>query len=74
MILQNDDYDKVDKLKQTLDDLSIREINKAVPLVEKKSFASGFAIYDHRRDTCFGDVFKRADEAMYENKKMLKSL
>jgi diguanylate cyclase (GGDEF)-like protein len=74
IILQNDDYEKIDKLKQTVDDLSIREINKDVPLFEKKSFASGFAVYDHRRDTSFCDVFKRADQAMYENKKMLKSL
>ena len=74
IILQNDDYEKIDKLKQMLDELSIKEINKDVPLFEKKSFASGFAVYDYRRDTCFCDVFKRADQAMYENKKMLKSL
>ena len=73
-ILQNDDYDKIEQVKKTLEDFAVSEIKKDIPLVEKKSFASGFAVYDSKHDTCFGDVFKRADEAMYENKKMLKSL
>ena len=73
-ILQNDDYDKLEQLKLSLEELAVSEIKKDISLVEKKSFASGFAIYDSKCDTNFGDVFKRADEAMYENKKMLKSL
>lgn len=73
-ILQNDDFEKLEQLKQKLEEFALSEIKKDIPLVEKKSFASGFAIYDSKHDTSFGDVFKRADEAMYENKKMLKSL
>ena len=35
--------------------------------------ACGMADYDSEKDTCFSDVFQRADEFMYENKKNLKS-
>ncbi|MBR4747821.1 MAG: GGDEF domain-containing protein, partial [Desulfovibrio sp.] len=35
--------------------------------------ASGMAEFDSW-DKCFADVFNRADQAMYENKKMLKSV
>ena len=55
-------------------DICVEEITKAVPLSEKKSFAAGFAIYDMEHDHIFGDVMKRADVEMYQNKKMLKNL
>ena len=35
--------------------------------------ASGFSRFDPNTDTCFADVFKRADKAMYENKRKLKT-
>ena len=35
--------------------------------------AAGSAVYNKDTDTCFDDVFNRADKAMYENKKMLKA-
>lgn len=73
-ILQSDDYDNLDLIKQRINDICVEEITKAVSLREKKSFAAGFAIYDSTKDHCFGDVMKRADVEMYENKKMLKSL
>lgn len=73
-ILQNDDYENIERLKQIVDDVTRSEITKDCPLVEKKSFAAGFAVYDSTTDTCFNDVIKRADTEMYENKKMLKSL
>ena len=73
-ILQNDDYENIERLKQIVDDVTRSEITKDCPLVEKKSFAAGFAVYDSTSDKCFNDVMKRADTEMYENKKMLKSL
>ncbi len=73
-ILNSDDYDNLERIKMIVDDLSRSEMLKPCTLAEKKSFATGFAVYDSTIDTCFADVFKRADEAMYENKKMLKSL
>ena len=35
--------------------------------------ASGMAVYDPGTDRYFSDVFERADQEMYENKKNLKS-
>ena len=38
------------------------------------SIAKGFARYDSGKDTNFMDVFNRADDAMYENKRKIKGL
>ena len=73
-ILQSDDYDNIELIKRSLLDICVDEITKAVPLSQKKSFAAGFAVYDKETDKNFGDVMKRADIEMYENKKMLKNL
>lgn len=35
--------------------------------------AIGFARFDPSKDMCFADVFKRADDAMYENKRKIKT-
>lgn len=40
---------------------------------EKVSIASGMSVFFPKGDRCFQDVFKRADEAMYKNKKRIKS-
>ena len=73
-LLQSDDYDNLERIKQIVDDFTRNEITKSCTLAEKKSFAAGFAIYDSTTDKTFNDVMKRADTEMYENKKMLKSL
>jgi GGDEF domain-containing protein len=36
------------------------------------SIAKGIAEFDPARDTQFSDVFKRADNTMYKNKKNMK--
>ena len=36
------------------------------------SIASGFAMFGADQDRCLNDVFKRADKAMYENKRKIK--
>lgn len=41
---------------------------------EQLQVACGVAHYDRNTDTQYMDVFNRADDAMYENKKMLKGL
>ena len=73
-ILQSDDYDNLELIKRSITDICVEEMTKAVSLSEKKSFAAGFAVFDASHDTCFGDVMKRADVEMYQNKKMLKKL
>ena len=37
------------------------------------SIAKGFARYDSKKDSNFIDVFNRADDAMYENKRQIKA-
>ena len=73
-VLQTDDYENLEKIKKELLEFSIAEMKKECSLTEKKSFASGFAVYNPSTDKSFIDVMKRADVEMYENKKMLKSL
>jgi GGDEF domain-containing protein len=36
------------------------------------SIARGYALFDSEKDLRFNDVFKRADNAMYENKRKTK--
>ena len=38
------------------------------------SIARGFSTFDAEKDRCFNDVFKRADNAMYENKRENKNV
>ena len=38
------------------------------------SIARGFAMFELDKDVCFNDVFKRADNAMYENKRKNKKI
>ena len=38
------------------------------------SIARGFAMFEPDKDLCFNDVFKRADNAMYENKRKNKKV
>ena len=74
IIIQNEDLLNYDDLKMLVDDFTLSEIKKDGSIIDKNSFAAGFAVYDSTKDKCFADVFKRADAEMYENKKMLKSL
>lgn len=73
-ILQSDDYDALSTLKTEVINFSKTEIQKSCPLIEKRSFSAGFAVYDAKTDRSFGEVMKRADTEMYETKKMLKDL
>ncbi len=73
-ILQSDDYDNLEQIKCLVSEITEAEMKKPVSLFEKKSFAAGFAVFDCEKDHCFGDVMKRADIEMYNNKRLLKSL
>ena len=73
-ILQSDDYDNLDKIKEAFNKFAINEIKSEGTLFDKRSFSAGFAVYDNNRDRCFNDVMKRADVEMYHNKQMLKNL
>ena len=53
-------------------ELFMLEKNEALQPWEKVSAAIGFAEYDKTKDTNVADVFKRADQKMYEDKKEIK--
>ena len=67
-------YENLEKIKEQVQKITVEEMTKPVSLYEKRSFAAGFAVYNPEHDKTFGDVMKRADVEMYENKKMLKNL
>ena len=73
-ILQNRDFEDADELLEKFD---ADCVNKAVVIDEEiipVSIAKGFAIYDPLKDTKFIEVFNRADDAMYENKRIMKGV
>ena len=74
VILQNRDLDDLQVLTKKFDEECQNEIvatdRENIPV----SIAKGFARYDSEKDANFIDVFNRADDAMYENKRKIKGL
>ncbi len=74
VILENDDYANrnaaVGKFKYRLETL---QRDPSLPPWEKISAAIGLAAFDPSLDTQVESVFKRADAAMYEDKKAMKA-
>ena len=72
VVLQNTDLEKYDELSEVLisncRSTFVGE-NKQVRI----EVASGFAHYQPELDSSFVDVFNRADKAMYENKRIMKT-
>jgi diguanylate cyclase (GGDEF)-like protein len=72
VVLQNKDladYDNLfEKFETKCKNTFIEKENAKIPV----SIACGFARFDFDKDSCFADVFKRADDAMYENKRKMK--
>lgn len=71
VILTNGDYQIRDELIQKLK-TSMKELESKEQPWEQVSIACGLSIFDSTTDTCVGDVFKRADDAMYSDKKEMK--
>ena len=72
VILQNRDLDELEELIRKFDEECL---NKSVDTDKEDipvSIAKGYAIYDSAKDKKFIDVFNRADDAMYENKRKIK--
>ena len=72
-VIQHRDLDDCEELFARLDSVCentvIEEINTT-----SISISRGFAMFDINKDVCFNDVFKRADNAMYENKRKNKKV
>ena len=73
-ILQGHDLDEVDALFDELDEkLDNTKINAGSRIINV-SLAKGFAEYEPGRDVEFIDVFNRADDRMYINKRSMKQI
>lgn len=72
-ILETGDYEHYHELLKSFE-AEIAIFNKLSKKNEKISIARGIALYEENSDLTFGDVFKRADDAMYQNKNAMKKL
>ena len=72
VILQNRDFHDFDKLIQKLYEDCDEEILLAGEQRIPVSIASGSAVYDPHIDNSFADVFNRADDVMYKQKRKMK--
>lgn len=71
VVLQNEDLENCDELLSLLD---VRCQNTFIADTKDPiKLAVGFSRFDAGADFQFSDVFKRADNAMYENKRRMKS-
>ena len=74
VILQNRDLEEYKELLEKFDTECLNELiitdKESIPV----SVAKGFARYSSEKDKNFVDVFNRADDAMYENKREIKGL
>ena len=68
-ILSGQDYDNRELLLRTIRETSQAHQKQGAGVI----VASGIALYDPMEDHTVADVFKRADEQMYRNKKELKA-
>ena len=72
VVLQNSDLENCEKLFVQLElnckNTYVEEDSVKIPI----SIAKGFVTFDPSKDMHFEDVFKRADDAMYENKNKFK--
>ncbi|MCR4771120.1 MAG: GGDEF domain-containing protein [Oscillospiraceae bacterium] len=74
VVLENEEYGNAHALvARFIDEIKKQEDDGATDVWEKFSAAIGYAAYDPSRDSGAGDVFKRADKAMYAHKSEMKS-
>ena len=72
VILQNSDYDRIEELVKAFEDRLAAQDRNAEPW-EIVSATLGYALYDPSQDGDVEDVFRRADQRMYELKKQRKA-
>ena len=73
VILEGNDLRKYDELINKFDEDISKEYINVGPGKHKINVARGVAIYSLANDYKFDDIFKRADKAMYQHKKEMKS-
>lgn len=72
VILENTDYAKYPELLDKFQE-NLEEHNKNARPDTQISIARGIAVYESNTDLVFANVFKRADDAMYQNKATMKA-
>ena len=72
VILQNDDYYRRDELFGQFRKKEADLYDNSSDPWEQVEITFGLAIYDHQTDTSVTDVARRADQMMYENKRIRK--
>ena len=74
VVLRGNDYDRIEELVSSFYAAqSELAANPKISPWDRVSAALGYALYDARRDHSAEDVFRRADEKMYEQKKQMKA-
>lgn len=71
-LLEKDDYERYPELLKKLED-EVAEYNRNTRVGTRLSIARGIAVYSSETDLVFANVFKRADDAMYQNKAAMKA-
>lgn len=71
VVLENEDLRNSKKLVEQLKEMVEESCKNSDPVHGSFSIASGLAIFDSKTDKTVGDVLKRADIAMYNNKKVM---
>ena len=73
VVLRGTDYDRIEELVSSFYAAqSELAANPKISPWDRVSAALGYALYDAQRDHGAEDVFRRADEKMYEQKKQMK--
>ncbi len=73
VVLRDRDLKNYDSLIEDVDERCRTEYIEFESKKIKISVAHGVAIYNKETDKSFADVFNRADDAMYENKRIIKA-
>ncbi len=71
VVLEGEDLANRNQLMEDLKNLIEEKLNLEDPVHGRISIASGMAVYDSNIDKTVGDVLKRADISMYNNKRVM---
>lgn len=63
------EYARIDEQLDALKAMLRKQKETSEDVLDRISFAFGTAVYDREKDSSFNDVFERADQKMYEDKK-----
>ncbi|MBQ1380222.1 MAG: GGDEF domain-containing protein, partial [Erysipelotrichaceae bacterium] len=72
IILKNNDYDKIETLVAEFNERLAKQDEQNQEPWERVKGAIGYALYDPELDSSVDDVFRRADQDMYQKKKAMK--